>query len=203
MSAPIGGFDSGIGGLSVLKALRAELPLGNFIYLADSGHAPYGKKDAVHVLARSRAIVEYLVGHNVKALVIACNTATVAAIDALRGEHPGLVLIGAQACRGAEPHRTHRRDGDARHAFQRQISGTAGSAIRRRAKSRVRCLTVRRLGPCHRSQRSNCRRYLNNSALRPIHKRNGPIWHYNRTNRHAGAWLHALPVCPRTFALAG
>jgi glutamate racemase len=79
--APIGVFDSGIGGLSVLKALRAELPFENFIYLADSGHAPYGEKDAVHVLARSRAIAQYLIKHQVKALVMACNTATAAAID--------------------------------------------------------------------------------------------------------------------------
>ena len=96
MNAPIGVFDSGIGGLSVLKALRAELPLENFIYLADSNHAPYGEKNAEHVLARSRAIVQYLVECKVKALVMACNTATAAAIDLLRGEHPSLVLIGVE-----------------------------------------------------------------------------------------------------------
>ena len=89
-NAPIGVFDSGVGGLSVLQALRAEMPHEHFIYIADSGH------DEAHVLARSRAIVRYLVGRGVKALVIACNTATAGAIELLRGEHPGLALIGVE-----------------------------------------------------------------------------------------------------------
>lgn len=92
----IGVFDSGIGGLSVLQALRAELPREHFIYIADSGHAPYGERDVAHVLARSRAITRHLVNQNVKALVIACNTATAAAIHLLRGEHPELPLIGVE-----------------------------------------------------------------------------------------------------------
>ncbi len=93
---PIGVFDSGIGGLSVLKALRAAMPHEDFIYIADSGHAPYGERDEAHVLARSRAIVQHLVRHNVKALVIACNTATAAAIHLLRDEHPTLALVGVE-----------------------------------------------------------------------------------------------------------
>ena len=96
MNRAIGVFDSGIGGLSVLRALRAELPHEHFIYIADSGHAPYGEQGAAHVLARSRAIVHYLVSQNVKALVMACNTATAAAIQLLRAEHPGLALIGVE-----------------------------------------------------------------------------------------------------------
>ena len=92
----IGVFDSGIGGLSVVQALRAELPHEHFIYIADSGHAPYGERDAAHVLARSRAIARHLVGQNVKALVIACNTATAAAIHLLRAEYPKLPLIGVE-----------------------------------------------------------------------------------------------------------
>ena len=92
----IGVFDSGIGGLSVLRALRAELPHERFIYVADSGHAPYGERTQAHVLARSRAIVAYLVSQNVKALVMACNTATAAAIRLLRAEHPTLPLIGVE-----------------------------------------------------------------------------------------------------------
>ena len=96
MDRAIGVFDSGIGGLSVLRALQAELPYEDFIYIADSGHAPYGERDVEHVLARSRAIVHYLVSQNVKALVMACNTATAAAIALLRAEHPGLALIGVE-----------------------------------------------------------------------------------------------------------
>ncbi|CAN5505817.1 glutamate racemase [soil metagenome] len=96
MDRAIGVFDSGIGGLSVLKALRAEMPHEHFIYIADSGHAPYGERDEAHVLMRSRAIVRYLVSQNVKALVMACNTATAAAIEWLRAEHPGLALVGVE-----------------------------------------------------------------------------------------------------------
>lgn len=96
MDQPIGVFDSGIGGLSVLKALRAELPHEDFIYIAESGHAPYGERDEAHVMARSRTIVQHLVGRNIKALVIACNTATAAAIDLLRAEFPELPIIGVE-----------------------------------------------------------------------------------------------------------
>lgn len=96
MNRAIGVFDSGIGGLSVLKALRAEMPSEHFIYIADSGHAPYGERDVGHVLARSRAIVAHLASQNVKALVMACNTATAAAIHLLRAEHPGLALVGVE-----------------------------------------------------------------------------------------------------------
>ena len=92
----IGVFDSGIGGLSILQALRAELPQENFTYIADSGHAPYGERGDIYVLARSRAITTHLVAQGIKALVIACNTATAAAIDQLRLEHPGLPIIGVE-----------------------------------------------------------------------------------------------------------
>ncbi|WP_096696424.1 glutamate racemase [Polaromonas sp. AER18D-145] len=93
---PVGIFDSGVGGLSVLRALRAELPHHNFIYIADSGHAPYGERDAAHVIARSRALTAHLRDQGVQALVIACNTATAAAINLLRAEHPQLPIIGVE-----------------------------------------------------------------------------------------------------------
>jgi glutamate racemase len=94
---PVGVFDSGIGGLSVLQALRAELPHQSFVYLADSGHAPYGERDAAHVIARSRAITRHLrQAHDIQALVVACNTATAAAIHLLREEHPDLPIVGLE-----------------------------------------------------------------------------------------------------------
>jgi glutamate racemase len=99
LKRPIGVFDSGVGGLSVLKALRAELPYEDFVYVADSGHAPFGERDESFVLERSRAIARYLLGHDqlgVKALVIACNTATAAAVHLLRQEHLGLPIIGVE-----------------------------------------------------------------------------------------------------------
>lgn len=96
MSA-IGVFDSGVGGLSVLKALQEVLPLETFIYVSDAGYAPYGERDVGHVLNRSRTIAHYLreVRH-VKALVVACNTATAAAIADLRLRYPTLPIIGIE-----------------------------------------------------------------------------------------------------------
>ena len=94
---PIGVFDSGIGGLSILKALRTELPHEDFVYVADSGHAPYGERDDAHVIARSSAITVHLLAqYNIQALVIACNTATAAAITTLRQAHPRLPIIGVE-----------------------------------------------------------------------------------------------------------
>ena len=96
---PIGVFDSGVGGLSVLKALRAELPFEDFVYVADSGHAPYGERDDAYVIQRSHAIASYLQGPAdaaIKALVIACNTATAAAVHLLRQAHPDLPIIGVE-----------------------------------------------------------------------------------------------------------
>lgn len=94
---PIGVFDSGVGGLSVLRALHAQLPLENFVYVADSGHAPYGERDDTHVLQRAFSITRYLRDvHAVKALVVACNTATAAAIRQLREAYPDLPIIGIE-----------------------------------------------------------------------------------------------------------
>jgi glutamate racemase len=94
---PIGVFDSGVGGLSILRALRAELPAEDFVYLADTSHAPYGERDDGYVVGRTRAIVRQLRdAHAIKALVIACNTATAAAIHLARAEHPELPMVGVE-----------------------------------------------------------------------------------------------------------
>ena len=94
---PIGVFDSGIGGLSVLQALQAALPHEHFVYLADNAHAPYGEKTDLYVRQRTHAIAQYLLAqHNIKALVVACNTATAAAIHELRAQHPHLPLVGVE-----------------------------------------------------------------------------------------------------------
>jgi glutamate racemase len=121
---PIGVFDSGIGGLSVLRALRAELPFEDFVYVADSGHAPYGERDDAHVIERSRVITRHLLmQHHIKALVIACNTATAAAIHLLRAEHPTLPIIGVEpALKPAVAHSQTRRIG------VMTTRGTLGSA---------------------------------------------------------------------------
>ena len=97
MSAPIGVFDSGIGGLSALLALRAELPGERFVYLADSAHAPYGERGDAYVCGRSLAVARYLIErHHIKALVVACNTATAAAVDLLRQHFVQLAIVGME-----------------------------------------------------------------------------------------------------------
>ncbi len=98
MSAlPIGVFDSGVGGLSVLNALRAELPHERFVYVADTAHAPYGERGDAYVASRTLAVTRHLIeAHHIKALVVACNTATAAAIHLLRADHPGLPLVGVE-----------------------------------------------------------------------------------------------------------
>jgi len=94
---PIGVFDSGIGGLSVLGALRKELPQEQFVYVADAGHAPYGERDSAHVLRRSQVLADYLYRtHQVKALVLACNTATAAAVASLRQQYASLPIVGIE-----------------------------------------------------------------------------------------------------------
>jgi glutamate racemase len=94
---PIGVFDSGVGGLSILRALRAELPREDFVYFSDAGHAPYGEKGEAFVSDRSLAIaVDLLERHRIKSLVVACNTATAAAVHVLRAKHTRLPVIGVE-----------------------------------------------------------------------------------------------------------
>ena len=80
----IGVFDSGVGGLSLLREIRNELPCEDLVYVADSGHAPYGEKPVDVIRQRSSRIVEFLVAQGAKAVVVACNTATSVAVDGLR-----------------------------------------------------------------------------------------------------------------------
>ncbi|XQW83924.1 glutamate racemase [Thalassotalea piscium] len=81
---PIGIFDSGVGGLSIAKSVTSLLPNESIIYLADTLHAPYGNLNAEQIKGRVNTIAQWFVNQNAKALVIACNTATVNAIDQLR-----------------------------------------------------------------------------------------------------------------------
>lgn len=92
---PIGVFDSGVGGLTVLRHIRAALPAEDLLYVADSAHAPYGVKSAQFIEARALAIAEFLVARDAKALVVACNTATAAAISRLR-ERFDLPIVGME-----------------------------------------------------------------------------------------------------------
>ncbi|RPH33939.1 MAG: glutamate racemase [Bacteroidales bacterium] len=94
-SRPIGVFDSGAGGLSVLKALVKELPNESFIYFADSANCPYGSKPKDEIIALSSAITDFLISMGCKVIVVACNTATAAAIDWLR-ENYSVPFIGME-----------------------------------------------------------------------------------------------------------
>ena len=81
---PIGVFDSGVGGVSVLREIRRELPAENLIYVADSGYAPYGDRAAIYIEERAFAIMDFLIARPVKAAVVACNTVTGVAVERLR-----------------------------------------------------------------------------------------------------------------------
>jgi glutamate racemase len=92
---PVAVFDSGVGGISVLKHIHALLPAEHLIYVADSQYAPYGNKTPAAIQARCFAIADFLIARNAKVLVVACNTATAAAIDAMR-ERYNLPIIGME-----------------------------------------------------------------------------------------------------------
>lgn len=93
---PIGVFDSGLGGISVLRELVALMPQENYIFYGDSKHAPYGTKTLQEVQQLTCADAEHLVGQGVKALVVACNTATSAAIPILRKKYADIPVIGIE-----------------------------------------------------------------------------------------------------------
>lgn len=95
-AAPIGVFDSGVGGLSVLHEIRARLPGESLIYLADCGHVPYGEKTPEYIRTRCRAIAEFLLARGAKSLVLACNTATAAAAADLRELYPQVPIVAME-----------------------------------------------------------------------------------------------------------
>jgi glutamate racemase len=94
MNAPIGVFDSGVGGLTVLRALVAALPSENFLYLGDTARLPYGTKSAETVARYSVRAAGALVERGIKALVVACNTASATALPSLRETFRSLPVIG-------------------------------------------------------------------------------------------------------------
>jgi glutamate racemase len=92
----IGVFDSGLGGLSVLAALVDVLPRADFSYYADTAHVPYGNKNEEQIQHRVLAIGEHLAERGCRLLVVACNTATATAVQALRAAHPGIPVVGVE-----------------------------------------------------------------------------------------------------------
>jgi glutamate racemase len=94
--APIGAFDSGVGGLSILLEVRRLLPAEDLIYLADSAHCPYGNKPIEDIQKRSLEVTDFLVSLGVKLVIVACNSACVAGLDQVRAKHRELPIIGVE-----------------------------------------------------------------------------------------------------------
>ena len=95
-NAPIGIFDSGSGGVSVLRTALQMLPNERFLYFGDTANAPYGTKTEEEVIELAKRVAENLLAQGCKALVIACNTATCAAAATLRAMYPDLIIIGME-----------------------------------------------------------------------------------------------------------
>ena len=89
-------FDSGLGGISVLRHLRRLMPGEHYLYFGDSANAPYGSRSTQEVRSLTLAAAERLTGKGIKALVIACNTATAAAVRDVRAKYPDLIVIGIE-----------------------------------------------------------------------------------------------------------
>ncbi len=110
--ACIGVFDSGVGGLTVLAALRRALPDVPLHYVADSAHAPYGERSPAFIQGRSQALASRLIGQGAELLVVACNTATAHAAEGLRAAYPHIPIVGIEP--GIKP------------AMQRSLTGRIG-----------------------------------------------------------------------------
>ena len=134
---PIGVFDSGIGGLTVLRALLKELPNESFIYFGDTARVPYGNKSHDTVLRFSRENVEFLMGHGVKFIVVACNTASAQAVPELQKEYPvpiiGVIVPGSRAAAKVSKSGNIGVIGTAATvrsgAYQKEIQRLAGDAV--------------------------------------------------------------------------
>ncbi len=90
---PIGIFDSGVGGLTVAHAIKQALPYESLVYFGDTAHLPYGDKSAESIRYYSRRITEFLLDHKAKVVLVACNSASASAFDALKEEFSGKVLL--------------------------------------------------------------------------------------------------------------
>jgi glutamate racemase len=107
--SPIGIFDSGVGGLSVLRAIRDQIPGEDVIYLGDQGHIPYGPRPMQEIRDFSEAITNFLLELEAKIIVVACNTASAAALNHLRGTHPQVQFVGMEPA--VKPAVEHTRTG--------------------------------------------------------------------------------------------
>ena len=93
---PVGFFDSGVGGLCILEAFKRICPCESTVYVADSANCPYGSRTAEEIIALSEASVRKLIERGCKMIVVACNTASAAAIDYLRAKYPEIPFVGIE-----------------------------------------------------------------------------------------------------------
>ena len=105
--SPIGVFDSGVGGLSVLRAIQAQMPEESVIYFGDQGHIPYGPRPMEQIRDFSEAITSFLLEQNAKTIVVACNTASAAALKYLREIFPGTPFVGMEPAVKPAAEQTH------------------------------------------------------------------------------------------------
>ncbi len=96
LNSPIGIFDSGVGGLSVLRAVREQMPNESIIYFGDQGHVPYGSRSMEQIQNFSNGITNFLLEQNAKIMVVACNTASAAALKYLRAKFPDVQFVGME-----------------------------------------------------------------------------------------------------------
>ncbi|MCC7501245.1 MAG: glutamate racemase [Flavobacteriales bacterium] len=108
-TGPIGIFDSGIGGLTVAKAIRQALPSERLLYFGDGAHVPYGERSTAQIQDFSKAITEFLLERKSKLVVVACNTASAAALSSLREQMPKVHFIGMEPA--VKPAVAHTRTG--------------------------------------------------------------------------------------------
>lgn len=108
-SGPIGIFDSGIGGLTVAKAIRQALPSERLLYFGDGAHVPYGERSTAQIQDLSKAITDFLLERRSKMVVVACNTASAAALSSLREQLPSVHFIGMEPA--VKPAVAHTRSG--------------------------------------------------------------------------------------------
>src|SRR5664280_1214186 len=106
---PIGVFDSGVGGLSVLRAIRIQLPKESILYFADQAHVPYGSRPVEEVQEFSKEITRFLLDRGAKIIVVACNTASAAALRSLRQTFPEVLFVGMEPA--VKPAAEHTRTG--------------------------------------------------------------------------------------------
>ena len=107
--APIGIFDSGVGGLSVLKQIRLQMPNESVLYFADQGHVPYGPRGLAEVRVFSENITRFLLGMGAKLVVVACNAASAAALQNLRYTFPSTSFVGMEPAVKPAAESTHSR----------------------------------------------------------------------------------------------